>query len=72
MQGAETVRHDHVDDGAEDAYAVLRGTGVVIVDGQEVMVVPGDFIAVSPDSTRHVRAGEDGLAFIAVCASSGT
>ncbi len=67
---AETVPHTHHDDGAEDAYAVLRGTGVVIVDGHEVPVGPGDFIAVAAESTRHVRADEGGLVFIAVCASS--
>ncbi|HKV69164.1 MAG TPA: cupin domain-containing protein [Gaiellales bacterium] len=65
--GAETVAHDHTQDGAEDVYAVLRGTGTVIVDGAEVPVGPGMFIAVDRDSTRHVRAGPDGLTYIAVC-----
>jgi len=54
---AETVCHDHTDDGAEDAYAVLHGSGVVVVDDREVPVGPGDFIAVTPDSTRYVPAG---------------
>jgi uncharacterized cupin superfamily protein len=66
--GAETVSHDHADDGAEDAYAVLRGSGIVVVDGREVSVAPGDFIAVTPESIRQVRAGDSGLVFIAVCA----
>jgi uncharacterized cupin superfamily protein len=66
--GAETVRHDHREDRAEDAYAILRGSGVVIVDGEEIAVSPGDFIAVTPDSTRFVRADEAGVIFIAVCA----
>lgn len=66
--GAETVRHDHLDDGAEDVYAILRGTGVVVVDGEAVRVQPGAFVAVVPDATRQVRAGADGLVFIAVCA----
>ena len=66
--GAETVRHDHCDDRAEDAYAVLSGTGVAVIDDQELEVAPGDFIAVTPDSTRHVRAGVGGLVFLAVCA----
>ncbi|MBV9604959.1 MAG: cupin domain-containing protein [Solirubrobacterales bacterium] len=65
----ETVRHDHIDDGAEDVYAVIRGTGTVIVDDQPVPILPGEFIAVTPASSRHVRAGDDGLVFIAVCAS---
>lgn len=68
--GAETVRHNHLDDGAEDVYAVLHGTGSVVVDDQEVAVVPGQFIAVTPESDRHVRAGDGGLIFIAVCAAS--
>lgn len=67
---AETVRHDHREDGAEDVYTILRGTGVVLVDDQEVPVAPGQCIAVTPDSARHVRAGADGLVFIAVCAST--
>ena len=65
--GAETVAHDHTEDGAEDVYAFLRGSGVVIVDGTEVPVQPGMFIAVDRDSTRQVRAGPNGLVFIAVC-----
>jgi uncharacterized cupin superfamily protein len=67
---AQTVSHDHLNDRAEDAYAVLRGGGAVVVDGEEVPVAPGDFIAVSPESVRFVRAGEEGLSFIAVCAST--
>jgi uncharacterized cupin superfamily protein len=65
--GAETVAHDHTADGAEDVYAVLRGSGVVLVDGEDVPVRPGMFIAVDTDSNRLVRAGSDGLVYIAVC-----
>ncbi|MDX6617777.1 MAG: hypothetical protein QOK36_163 [Gaiellales bacterium] len=67
--GAETVRHDHAADGAEDAYAIIHGNGTVVVDGEDVPVWPGRFIAVTPDSTRSVRAGDAGLVFIAVCAT---
>jgi uncharacterized cupin superfamily protein len=67
--GAETVRHDHMDDRAEDVYAIVDGTGTVVVDGREVPVGPGEFIAVTPESARHVRAGDSGLIFIAVCAT---
>ena len=70
--GGETVRHDHLADGVEDVYAVLRGTGTVVVDDEGVPIGPGQFIAVTPDSTRHVRAGDRGLVFIAVCAPATT
>ncbi|GGF56146.1 hypothetical protein GCM10011519_32610 [Marmoricola endophyticus] len=66
--GAETVRHDHADDRVEDMYAVVRGSGWVVVGGEEVAVGPGQFVAVSLESARFVRAGEEGLTLIAVCA----
>lgn len=65
--GAETVLHDHVADQVEDVYAFLRGSGWVIVDGEPVAVRPTQFVAVSLESSRFVRAGEEGLDFIAVC-----
>lgn len=65
--GAETVRHDHLEDQVEDVYAILRGEGWVIVDGEPVSVEPGQFIAVTVESVRQVRAGDTGLDFIALC-----
>lgn len=66
--GAQSVEHDHAADGAEDVYAVLRGSGAVIVDGVEVPLRPGMFVAVTPASSRCVRAGSEGLVYIAMCA----
>ncbi|MGU3433211.1 cupin [Actinomycetes bacterium M1A6_2h] len=66
--GAETVRHDHVDDRNEDVYAVISGSGWVVVDDVPTRVGPGHFISVDIESTRFLRAGDDGLVFIAVCA----
>lgn len=67
----ETVPHNHLDDGAEDAYAVITGTGWVVVDGEHLAVAAGDFVAVTVESTRHVLAGSDGLVLIAVCSVGG-
>ena len=67
--GEETVPHDHRDDGAEDAYAIVRGHGWLIVDGEETPVEAGRFVAVTIESSRYLRAGSDGLVFIAVCAT---
>jgi uncharacterized cupin superfamily protein len=68
--GCETVAHDHAGDGVEDVYAVIRGSGTAVVDGEEVPLAPGEFIAIQPASVRQVRAGSGGLIFIAVCAPS--
>lgn len=67
--GAETVRHDHLDDQVEDVYAFLRGSGWVVVDDEQVPVAPGEFVAVTIQSSRYVRAGDEGLGFMALCGS---
>lgn len=66
--GAATVAHDHLDDRVEDMYAVVSGSGWVVVDDERIPVAPGRFTAVTQDSRRYVQAGEDGLVLIAVCA----
>jgi uncharacterized cupin superfamily protein len=67
--GAETVRHDHLDDQVEDVYAILRGEGWVLVDDEQIPVGPGQFVAVTVESARRVRAGDTGLTLIALCAA---
>ena len=65
--GAETVRHNHLDDGVEDLYFVVSGDGWVMVDDEQLPLRPGLFVAVTVESARHVRAGTGGLAFVALC-----
>jgi uncharacterized cupin superfamily protein len=69
--GGASVEHDHAGDGSEDVYAILRGSGAVVVDGERVAVRPGMFVLVTPESTRHVHAGPEGLVYVAVCAPPG-
>ncbi len=64
----KTVRHDHRDDGVEDLYVILTGTGWVMVDYEDIPVRPGLFIAVTVESSRQLQAGSDGLVFVAMCA----
>ena len=66
--GATTEPHDHMQDEVEDAYAVIRGDGWVIVDGQEVRIHVGQFVGVTKESNRFIRAGKNGCVLIAVCA----
>lgn len=63
----QSVEHDHSEDGAEDMYAVTQGTGHIAVDGEDVPVGPGTFVAVTANSSRCVHAGHSGLVYIAVC-----
>jgi quercetin dioxygenase-like cupin family protein len=66
--GASTEPHDHVADDVEDVYAVVRGSGWLVVDGQRTPLGVGTFVAVTTESTRHVIAGDDGCDLIAICA----
>lgn len=67
--GGLTEGHTHVDDGVEDAYAIIHGEGWVVVEGQRTEVAPGQFVAVDLESTRYVEAGPGGLTLIAICAA---
>lgn len=64
---AETVRHDHLDDGVEDLYFIVSGNGWVIVDDERLPVRPGLFVAVTVESARQLKAGAQGLSFVALC-----
>ena len=62
--GAEGHEHDHAEDRQEEVYVVVRGSGVMRVDGDEVDLRPGVFVRVDADTTRLPVAGPDGLEFV--------
>jgi mannose-6-phosphate isomerase-like protein (cupin superfamily) len=62
--GVEGREHDHADENMEEVYVVVRGSGVMRVDGEDVELRPGRFVRVDPDSTRVPVAGDDGLEFV--------
>jgi mannose-6-phosphate isomerase-like protein (cupin superfamily) len=57
--------HDHADTNQEEVYFVVKGSGTMRVDGEEVELKPGRFVRVDPAATRLPTAGRDGLEFIA-------
>jgi len=56
--------HDHAGAGMEEVYFVVKGSGVMRVDGEDVELRPGVFVRVDGDSTRCPTAGPDGLEFV--------
>jgi mannose-6-phosphate isomerase-like protein (cupin superfamily) len=62
--GVEGREHDHADENMEEVYVVVRGSGVMRVDGEDVELRPGRFVRVDPASTRMPIAGDDGLEFV--------
>lgn len=64
--GGEAPEHDHVEDGQEEVYAVVRGGGAVRIDGELHELSPGRFVFVSPEHRRQVLAGGEGLVWIGI------
>ena len=63
---AQGFEHDEADSGQEEVYLALSGGGILRVDGKEIELRPGRYVLVSPESTRVVLAGPQGLSWICV------
>ena len=57
--------HDHAEQGQEEVYFVVRGSGAMRIDGEDIELWPGRFVRVDPEATRLPSAGPDGLEFVA-------
>ncbi|HEU0304320.1 MAG TPA: cupin domain-containing protein [Gaiellaceae bacterium] len=58
--------HDHAEDGQQEVFYVLAGSGRMVVDGEDVELKPGRYVYVEPGSKRRIYAGDEGLQVIAV------
>ena len=56
--------HNHAEDNLEEVYFVVKGSGTMRIDGEEVELLPGRFIRVDPGATRVPISGSDGLEFV--------
>jgi len=61
---SEGREHDHADANQEEVYFIVRGAGVMRIDGEDVELKPGRFVRIDPASTRVPVAGDDGLEFV--------
>ena len=44
----------------------VEGSGFMRIGGGEIPLVPGRFVLVTPDETRQVVAGSEGLSYVVV------
>jgi quercetin dioxygenase-like cupin family protein len=58
--------HDETDTGHEELCCAVSGSATFIIDGERVAFTAGDYLLVSPDSTRQVIGGPDGVRFIVI------
>jgi quercetin dioxygenase-like cupin family protein len=67
--GGSGPAHDHASDGQEEVYVVIGGSGTLRVDGEDVELRPGIVVFVTPESTRQLSGGDEGLTFVAAGAA---
>jgi quercetin dioxygenase-like cupin family protein len=68
--GKEGPEHDHLRDGQEEVYVVVRGGGILRLDGEEIELKTGHFVFCPPAARRQMVAGDEGLAWVGVGSST--
>lgn len=63
--------HDHLHDGQEEVYVVLRGSGEIELPSGRVPIDPETVVGVGPSIRRRIRSGPDGIRILAVGAMPG-
>src|SRR5262245_10612447 len=62
--GVEGREHDHAGEGHEEVYFVVRGSGTMRIDGDEIELRPGRFSRVASDATRLRVGGDEGVEIV--------
>lgn len=63
--------HDHSEDGQEEVYMALGGSGEIEIDGERHPLEPGTMVRVSPGTKRKIWPGDDGVRVLAIGATPG-
>lgn len=58
--------------GQEEVYFALRGSGTVVVDGEELPIDADHVVRVGPTVTRKILPGPDGLRLLAIGGTPGS
>ena len=58
--------HDHAEEGQEEVYAVLGGSGTIRVGDEELKLTPDVLVRVGPAETRKIVSGSQGLRVLAL------
>jgi mannose-6-phosphate isomerase-like protein (cupin superfamily) len=56
--------HDHADSPQEEVYFVVKGSGRMRIDDEEIELKPGRFIRIDAESRRLPISDEEGLEFV--------
>lgn len=63
--------HDHADDGQEEVYVALKGSGELEIEGERHTLDPDTMISVQSGVTRKLWTGDDALRVLIVGGAPG-
>jgi mannose-6-phosphate isomerase-like protein (cupin superfamily) len=63
--------HDHAEDGQEEVFLALSGSGHIEIEGERVELGPDMLVRVGPAAKRKVYSGPDGLRMLALGGAPG-
>jgi uncharacterized cupin superfamily protein len=58
--------HDHSEDGQEEVYVALRGSGEIEIEGKRHRLDPETMVRVSPHVKRKIWTGDEELRLLAI------
>jgi mannose-6-phosphate isomerase-like protein (cupin superfamily) len=58
--------HDHGEDGQEEVYVPMRGTGEIEIDGESYPLEPNVMVRVGPGVKRKLVSGGEGMRVLAI------
>jgi mannose-6-phosphate isomerase-like protein (cupin superfamily) len=62
----EYPEHDHADDGMEEVYVPLAGSGTFVINGQSIPIDPSSMLRIAPEARRRLEPGVNGLRVLAI------
>ena len=63
--------HDHADDGQEEVYVALRGSGEIDIDGERHPLDDNHMVRVASGTKRKVYPGDDGMRLLVIGGTPG-
>jgi mannose-6-phosphate isomerase-like protein (cupin superfamily) len=63
--------HDHSEDGQEEVYLALRGSGEIEIEGERHPLDQNTMVRVSSGTKRKIWPGDDGIRLLAIGAIPG-
>lgn len=58
--------HSHAEDGQEEVYIAMSGSGEIEIEGERVSIDPDTMVRVGPGTTRKVITGDDPMRLLIV------